>query len=447
MTTKESSSLNSIQVLRGISILLVLLFHTQIALFHLGYLGVDIFFWISGFVLMPTLKSFWGKNPNLITAIRNFYLKRFYRLVPALSFTLSIFGVLIFFLGNALDLLKIAQQEFATIFLAGNVGAFFTNGNYFSPDPNPFLHTWSLGVEEQVYLLLPTIIFLVAQLSRVRFEEFWLLISLISFSSFAALYILFHNGVVFFGIESLNQIAFYSTGTRVWEFGLGVLARTVITGKRVRKIGLATIPIVGFTWFALNEEFPIVFVLLSLSLSIEKFINYKSKSIMWHFFKSLGDRSYSLYLVHFPIYYLLTKAPGLRISNESARIFLYFLLTVCCAEFQFKFIELKYRNQLRKRPAFPVILVLLPLIVATVQLGEYSSKFFANTVPPKPISSSTNWQPGCHALTSNQPCVISIKKRNILLIGDSHAAMFAKRINEISRKIDYGFIRRFVIHR
>ena len=87
--------------------------------------------------------------------IKHFYLKRFYRLAPALIFTIIISITLLFFLAPIDVHQRISRQGIATLFLLGNLGAYFYAGNYFQPGPNPLIHTWSLSIEAQIYLILP----------------------------------------------------------------------------------------------------------------------------------------------------------------------------------------------------------------------------------------------------------------------------------------------------
>ena len=152
-----------IQVLRGLAVLAVVVFHANETLFPLGYLGVDIFFVISGFVVTPLILRIFSEyegGESRSSNIRLFYRRRFYRLAPALAVTL-IFSVVSIFLFAPISIHeRFARQGIATLLLAGNLGAYRYSGNYFSPDPNPLVHTWSLSVEEQIYVFLPLLFLL-----------------------------------------------------------------------------------------------------------------------------------------------------------------------------------------------------------------------------------------------------------------------------------------------
>ena len=152
---------SDIQALRGLAVFAVVLFHAKESYFPLGYLGVDVFFVISGFVVTPLILGIFTDRSNGVgehlSNLIYFYKRRFYRLAPALAAVLTISAVLVFFFGPIADHQRFARQGMATLLLVGNFGATRYSGDYFSPNPNPLVHTWSLSVEEQIYIFLPLI--------------------------------------------------------------------------------------------------------------------------------------------------------------------------------------------------------------------------------------------------------------------------------------------------
>jgi peptidoglycan/LPS O-acetylase OafA/YrhL len=182
-----------IQALRGMAVLAVVLFHSKDDFFPLGYLGVDVFFVISGFVVTPLILRIFTKPPEQkinwrFYNLRLFYERRFWRLAPALASTLFTSAALIFLFGPISDHQKFIDQGIATLFLIGNIGAYRYSESYFSPNPNPLIHTWSLSVEEQIYIFLPLIFMLTLKfrddLKKVTVAIFTIitLLSLISFT-------------------------------------------------------------------------------------------------------------------------------------------------------------------------------------------------------------------------------------------------------------------------
>ena len=115
-----------IQVLRGLAVMAVVLFHAEENFFPLGYLGVDVFFVISGFVVTPLILRIFSEQSigGRLSNLRYFYLRRFYRLAPALSVTLAISAIAILLLGYPADHQRFARQGIATLLLMGNLGAY-----------------------------------------------------------------------------------------------------------------------------------------------------------------------------------------------------------------------------------------------------------------------------------------------------------------------------------
>ena len=157
----------NIQFLRAISVLLVFLYHLKIDMFKFGYIGVDIFFVISGFVISSRIYRELIEKKSI--DLFSFYKKRFKRIFPVLIFILSfVFLFIIFF--QPLDLLiENAYVFFFTIFGAANLYYLFSSKDYFDNIfEDVFGHTWSLGVEEQFYLLFPMFLFLIWRFGRSR---------------------------------------------------------------------------------------------------------------------------------------------------------------------------------------------------------------------------------------------------------------------------------------
>ena len=147
-------------------------FHAFETHFPLGYLGVDIFFVISGFVVTPLiLRIHSEKFLYWIIELKSFYKKRFFRLAPALAGTLAFSAVAVLLFGNLNDHQKFTRQGIASVLLIGNYGASRYSGDYFSPNPNPLVHTWSLSVEEQIYIILPFVLFVFLRRSRDLFNS------------------------------------------------------------------------------------------------------------------------------------------------------------------------------------------------------------------------------------------------------------------------------------
>ena len=228
----------------------VIAFHVSQYYFPLGYLGVDIFFVISGYVITPMLIDIFSKDRQSrspapdFQKIRSFYSKRFWRLAPALSVAVSGTCILVIFLCSPNDFGKVFKQGFATMFLLGNFGASRYAGNYFSPSPNPLLHTWSLSVEEQIYILFPLILSILMSKSHNFLGRFYFLFSALALGS---LYMYLHPSLLsssylqIAGANSNYNFAFYSPINRFWEFLVGGICFLFFDRKDHKRSALGTI--------------------------------------------------------------------------------------------------------------------------------------------------------------------------------------------------------------
>ena len=148
----------NIQFLRGLSVIFVFLYHSNIPIFEKGYLGVDIFFVISGFVI--TQRIFQNYEIDKKISLKNFYLKRINRIIPNLFFIVGCTYVFYLLIGPP-DL-SLWNETLSSLFGVSNIYYIFDNISYFdNVFDNPLAHTWSLGVEEQFYLFYPLLIFLI----------------------------------------------------------------------------------------------------------------------------------------------------------------------------------------------------------------------------------------------------------------------------------------------
>ena len=142
-----------IEGLRGVAILLVVLFHAGVSAFAGGFVGVDVFFVLSGFFITAMLARELSETGDV--DINAFYTRRALRLLPALLITLVVTLGVVFWLYAPIDRAGIASVARAVALHAGNVAFASGSVDYFSTGDNPLLHTWSLAVEEQFYLIWP----------------------------------------------------------------------------------------------------------------------------------------------------------------------------------------------------------------------------------------------------------------------------------------------------
>lgn len=448
-----------IQVLRGLAVLAVVLFHTNEGNFPLGYLGVDVFFVISGFVVTPLiLRVFTDKidGRGKLSNLRHFYKRRFYRLAPALAAILVISAILIFLFGPVGDHQRFARQGVTTLFLLGNVGAYKYSGDYFSPNPNPLVHTWSLSVEEQIYIILPLVLlFIINKRRSVKKISVVVLgiVSVVSFVSFLYPVILepLYSRA---GIELASQFSFYSPIDRIWQFTVGGLAflsmdRYQKLTRRIPRglnILIAIIMIlVLFGPFHTNLKTSSILASLSaLFVIIFRSLN-TLPNVLIHKLAWVGDRSYSIYLVHMPVLYLAKYSPVALIGideNRNIRVIIAVFASILLGALSYSKIENRYRNGFRvdhssqKKFAIPLVVTFLVPVLVFVSLDRSTAIGLKNSGLPVPSETPPwDWDKECKFLSSQpyvnpEPCKYGNHKsgESILLIGDSHAASISRAI-------------------
>jgi peptidoglycan/LPS O-acetylase OafA/YrhL len=455
----ETKHRRDIQVLRGLAVLAVVLFHAKESYFPLGYLGVDVFFVISGFVVTPLILRIFTDQANgggRLSNLRYFYMRRFYRLAPALAVVLTMSAVTIFLVGPIGDHQRFARQGIATLLLAGNVGAYKYSGDYFSPNPNPLVHTWSLSVEEQIYIFLPLILILILRnrKSLKKITVFVLgVISVVSFVSFLfpeILQPLYSRA----GIVIASQFSFYSPIDRIWQFTAGGLAYLLLDRyhNRIREIpkGIQLLTVIAVVMILFGP----VHMNLKVSSILACFIAvtvilFKSLDALPDFliekFEWVGDRSYSIYLVHMPLLYLAKYSPLIQIGTGENRIIqsvIAVVASILLGALSYLKIENKYRNRGKanhssmKTIVVSMVLTLLIPVVIFVSLERSTAVGLKNSGLPVPSEIPPwNWDKECQFMSDTpsinpEPCKYGnqMSGKSILLIGDSHAAAISQAI-------------------
>ena len=343
----------NIQGLRAIAVLLVILHHSGILWVAGGFVGVDVFFVLSGFLITGLLLHEYDATGRL--SLGAFYLRRLRRLLPVLIVVLGVTAAVVCLLLPEADSRSIlASLPYAASWTSN---LFFALGeqDYFNElaDKDVFLHTWSLGVEEQFYLLWPLLILRlssIAKLSTLRRHLFLLVI------------MSFLISVIWTHWKPIS--AFYMMPARIWQFGLGGLICLYVIDLRsddhpvsghkpkiLLTLGLAFI--LGSAFFlddkmlypgywALFPSLGAVFVILAGSL--ERGSEGSSTGLAHPVLVWLGDRSYFLYLWHWPIIVLMGLS-GFAAGSGHIGTLLVLLLTILLAMFSYRWIELPFWKQ------------------------------------------------------------------------------------------------------
>jgi len=285
MVTNENFNIHCIKFVSIISVISYHYFLNKYPLFGNGYLGVDIFFIISGFLIT---KSIAQHNYNY----KNFLIRRFLRIFPSLIIVTLLFSFFFYVFLFDEDLIKILKSNYFNFTATSNFFYYNKKIEYGSPDSStiPFLHTWSLSIEVQFYLLI-AILFTFKYFRNPKF----ILILLIF------LYLLFISA------NDENK-KFFLTHLRLYEFFIGVFLVFVTPFKIKYILNICYILIVIILLypetFLYNKEIIIFLtscVLIANSNLFVYYINFINKIIIY-----ISNISYSLYLIHNPIvYYLL----------------------------------------------------------------------------------------------------------------------------------------------
>ncbi len=433
--------LSQVQFLRAIAVILVVGFHAQVPLFDFGYLGVDVFFVISGFLMGYLYPSFHNRFD-----FTKFWSRRLLRLLPAFIFVNALFSILIFFFLLPFEREKLLEQFISSSVFVSNFH-FWSQEQYFATESlRPFLHTWSLSIEAQFYILFPLLVFFSNKNRSLQKGIF--LASLISFLAVNTL--------------SPNS-AFFLLPFRLWEFSAGLLLSIYFTPnkykltktKQLIVIGLAILVFISFELLNISQGNPlpnIIAVIFTLFF-IREFINYEEPSgLFMKVMQLIGDRSYVIYLVHFPLLILLNYQPfngnilGIDILQKG--LFYLFSLFVI-SEFIHRKVEYLrvpwFNSQIRFYTLSSVFLVVF-------FSAFMHSPFIALGVDQKTLAISDSQkdrlQFRCgtlariqllpNSLAANDYCALTTKGMSFssILIGNSHADAIKESVRNVVESLD-----------
>ena len=439
-----------IQLLRGISFLAVFFFHFNHTFFPLGYLGVDVFFVISGYVITPILLRTFNQSQKLnISSLARFYKARIYRLTPSLLIVVGTFTALLIIFAPLADLLTIVNQALTGILVLGNYGAWkYSQSGYFANHNNPLIHLWSLSAEEQIYIFLPLLtlitIFMFQFLKREQIRIHFLFTVFIVLGLFTLPINIFLKSSSYInnlGINNGKEALFYSPLSRYWEFSVGglvyLLCRKTKFVTPPRLIYLAMLILVsGLVGYRKNSTTLEVLIPLYSALLIFLSQNHAvSKNYINKFLRIIGDRSYSLYLVHLPILYLLTSSPYFLIENNIVRFVTAFGVTFLLSNLLFHKVE--NRRYLWASSNSQLLNVLVATMILSIGLFSLRLPIINNFGIIRQVEFATKLGSCDSASFCSQK---SSFKKYILLLGDSHASDLSNVMRSASRTKGYSFV-------
>jgi peptidoglycan/LPS O-acetylase OafA/YrhL len=444
--------------LRAIAVGAVILYHAEIiingnSLFKGGFVGVDIFFVISGYLITFIILKELINTQSF--SFKHFYEKRIRRVIPVLLFIILASIPIAWICLTPINLIDFAKSILFSLGFTSNLYFYFSGQEYgaLSGLFKPLLHTWSLSIEEQFYIIFPLIIFVIHKYFKKKF------LLILTISAFVSL--LFAQ----YGSKNFATLNFYILPSRAWELIFGaILAFTEIQNKYFDnslkknfiypKVGIIFI---GYSILffksedgfpSLNSVIPVLGTILIIAYSNKD--ELITKILSSKFFVRIGLLSYSLYLWHYPIF-----AFGRITEITSGSLFKKILLgciILILSIFSYFFIERPFRN---KKYSFKIIMItlfIISFVIIFISSLIIQKNGFKTRMPSIMHQITLEETHNLLRNSKNQKCLLlsegcsfnSSSKNKIFIIGDSHAASLAFDLKKRVLDKNYNFITSFL---
>ena len=426
---------SDIQILRGFSVVIVFLYHLQIPGFENGYLGVDIFFVLSGYLMTQLYNQ---------GSAFDFYKRRLKRLLPAYFVTIAITTFIVAFIAVPSDANQRFDRVWFDIIGMSNI-AFWSENSYFdSAAFKPLLNLWSLGVELQYYLLVPLVLPFIH-------KRRWALFFMVLGSMIAA-----------FILTTISpKTSFFMMPFRVWEFLFGATVawhfsnitdtrRTLLLSILLPAILIAII----FVYPVKEDNLTILYghpgiasflITLFSSLILLKPLHtiFSNSNLFGKLFCKIGDYSYSIYLTHFPIIVLVNYKifEGTILgSSDIGTITLIVILTFFSSFFLFNYIEKIRSNKNFAKLFFYILLVSLLIFLISPSINKYRFTDKQNLIFDAWTDKDIYRCGKLMRISSptETVCKISIAEnpKKVFLVGNSHADSVKKAFSNSMEQSD-----------
>lgn len=433
--------------LRAFAILPVLLFHAGFTVFSGGYVGVDVFFVISGYLITAII---YRELKEGRFSILRFYERRARRILPALFFVMSVTFVLSWMWLPPGEFRDFLQSVVAVGLFASNV-LFWREDDYFATasEEKPLLHTWSLAVEEQYYVLFPLLLLVIWRWGRGSTLAILIALTLASL------------GLSEWGARHLPSANFYLAPFRAWELLAGSLCAIILAERPLAPntplslLGFAVLLSAVFLYDA-QTPFPSVYALLpvvgtALVILFGGQGSVTAKILSLKPFIWIGLISYSLYLWHQPLFaFARIRSIG---HPDPALMAALIGLSALLAWVSWHYVERPFRHQAARRSPFSqkaifalsgaglagfIGIGVLGLVTPIQNFNDRQDAYFAS-------AQNNPRRAECHAtrgreLTPQQACVYNEGPPTIAVFGDSHVAELAMSLGDTVRPLGRSVI-------
>lgn len=442
--------------LRAVAIIPVVLFHLEFSWIAGGYFGVDIFFVISGFLITSILLK--EENSHSFS-LKKFWLRRLRRIMPALLFMVAIVLLLCHLLLFRPVLKEYYNDALSSIFSYANISMYWKFGDYWgaAAENSPFLHCWSLSVEEQFYLIYPLIVAFFLS-NRTRLLIVLLIIAVLSFITFL------------FATVYYPTAGFYLLPSRAWELACGgILAaggrpflkfKNIFSFTGIFLILLSFFVLTGSKGISLFAILPVLGAIFIIGYSTST--NFVGRILSSSPMVQIGKISYSLYLWHWPIIVISKLTPARLYLNEHIFILIQIGLMILFSIISYRYIEQTTKNI---KPILWIVGIGVVICLTEISLfksflfkSEYNSFFdplhtytryyqiapindnkniilsdkYKGTIAPRGESHFKEAAFNNGILKGNQS-----ETPKIVVLGDSHGSAMSKILDELGNELHY----------
>lgn len=452
--------------LRAVAVLSVLLGHLNMTYLTGGFVGVDIFFVISGYLISAIILT---EIEQSRFSVLRFYERRIRRIFPALFCVLLVVSIVAFVYLLPSELISYCKALLATVGFVSNF-YFLSNSNYFDlPTTSPLLHTWSLAVEEQFYLVFPPFLLMIRWLFRRRFK---IVITVVAVVSFIV-------SVIVVKYDQNN--AFYMLYSRAWELLIGTMLSQRMFPRLGSRWSRNVVTFVGacllaypILFYTLQTPFPGLGALMpcvGTALIIgagDSGPSLVNSALSWRPVVFVGLISYSLYLWHWPVLVFqqmgiitpdvheLPQQLAVLLTRHRLNLIFDFAIPFVLATLSWRFVERPFRTgklRLSGRPLFAFASVLICVFISVALVAEteqgFPNRFSRASLQVAAQSDMTEFG----ETTRGGKCFIGMdthfeqfdfkdclredsSKSNYLLLGDSKAAMLYYGLSQIMPKVN-----------